>query len=1206
MSENTTKQFVHLHVHTQYSLLDGFAKQSKIFPACKERNFPAVAMTDHGNMYGAIKFIEEAEKFNKKNGTNIKPIIGTEFYICNDLHVKSGREDTGHIILLAKNQQGLNNIIKLNSIAFVDGMYYKPRIDYKTLKEHAEGIVCLSGCLAGHIQQFLVKGMYDEAKKLAIELRDMFAPGDFYIEVQNHRLPDQLRIIDKQFELAREIGVKPVITNDAHYINRDEAEVQDVLMCISVKKRLSDPDRLKMEGDEYYLKTYDELAELFPDHLDALDTTLEIAEKCNATILFKQKLAPEYPIDTGETPEQMFKRLVMNGLKYRYGDPLPQHIIDRATYEMGVISSMGFCDYFLIVQDYVKWSEDHGIVVGPGRGSGAGSIVAYALGITKVEPLRYDLLFERFLNPSRISMPDIDLDFDFDRRNEVVDYVTKKYGRNRVCQIITFGTMQPKAAIKDVARVLNLPFSEVNKLTKSFPDLKAVGKDPLRKIFGVELDPENEKYIVPDLKRMYDENEQIRRVVNYAIRLEGMPRHTGMHACGVVICRYDTSDYIPLSRNGEDITTQFDAGEIEHMGALKMDFLGLKTLTDIERTIDLVKKIHGVTIDFNSNDFSYDDKEVFKDIAAGNTDTVFQLESGGMKKFMKELKPDTLEDLIAGIAMYRPGPMSMIPKFVEGKHNPSSIFYEHPRLEPILKNTYGCMVYQEQVMRIVQDLAGYDLAQADNVRKMMSKKKMDDLLAEREVFINGKKDPRHDIVGCVANGIPREVAEELFTKMEAFGSYAFNKSHSAVYAYIAYQTAYLKHYFENEWLCSVLNDRIDKSDEVKKYLLLCKARGFEVLPPSVNKSDVYFMPEGKNKIRFGLGALKNVGIKVIESVIATRKEKGSFKDFDDFISNLDGLALNKRFIESIILSGALDEFGQKRSQLMQVYSEAIDRVVADRKNKQKGQFDFFGMAEDAGVGIKTRFPDIPEFKDQIKLKYEKEVVGTYISGHPLDRHVDKFENFTLTSSMLKPINEEEVENEFADDGEGDDAGVATEAVYDNEIENGKAVVCGGIINEVSRKFTKTGKEFAFLTVEDLEGTFDVMVSGQKYDKYKTRLEPDVMLTVYGKISVRDEQAPIVMVDKLSFWEEVESSTDEAENKPIETAEHKLYLKYSTKDSMLSAEVINILRGHGGGAPVIVKCSETGNVFKCTERVDCSNGLLIELKAILGEDNVVLR
>jgi len=1202
MSEKLgSKPYVHLHVHTEYSLLDGLAKISKLGPTCVERNFPAIAMTDHGNMYGAVKFVEALEGFNEKNKTNIKGIIGTEFYICNDLHVKSGREDTGHIILLAKTQEGLTNIIQLNSIAHVEGMYYKPRIDYKTLKEHSKGIVCLSGCLAGHVAQYLLQGMYDEAKKLALELKDMFEPGDFYIEVQNHNLSDQLRIIEKQFELAKEIGVKAVITNDAHYINRDEAELQDVMVCINTKRLLNDPDRFKMEGSEYYLKNYDELAELFPNHLDALDVTLEIAEKCNATMIFHQKLAPAFPIETGETPDEMLRRLVYEGLEYKYGKPLSKEITDRADYELGVIINMGFSDYFLIVADYVKWSEDHGIVVGPGRGSGAGSIVAYALGITKVEPLRYDLLFERFLNPARVSMPDIDLDFDFDRRTEVIDFVTEKYGRDRVCQIITFGTLAAKAAIKDVARVLNVPYAEINKLTKNFPDLKTVGKDPLRKIFGYEVSPENEKYIVPDLKKTFDENEQIRRVIKYAIRLEGMPRHTGMHAAGVLICRYKIMDYIPLNRNGNDITTQFYMNEIEKIGGLKMDFLGLKTLTDIKKACDLIEKLHGVKIDFYAPDFSYDDKEVFKYITSGNTDTVFQLESGGMKKFMKELKPDTLEDLIAGIAMYRPGPMSMIPKFVEGKHNPASIVYEHPRLEPILSTTYGCMVYQEQVMRIVQDLAGYDLAQADNVRKMMSKKKMDDLLAEREVFINGKKDPRHDIVGCVANGIPKEVAEDLFTKMEAFGSYAFNKSHSAVYAYIAYQTAYLKYYYENEWLCAVLNDRIDNIDEVKKYILIAKQRGFEILPPSINKSDVYFMPEGEKKIRYGLAALRNVGIKVVESVIKKRSEIGEFKDLDHLISNIDGLALNKRFIESIILSGALDEFNVKRSQMMNVYSEIIDRTVADRKNKQTGQFDFFSGFNDSEINVKTNYPNIPEFKDQVKLKYEKEVLGTYISGHPLDNHLNKFDNFTLTSSMLKPIND--VEEETL----GEDEEEKIEAVYDPAIENGKAVVCGGIITEVNKKVSKnSNREFAFVTIEDLEGTFDIMISGNKYENYKDRLETDVMLTVYGKISIRDEQTPIIMVDKLSFW----SESDMVDEKPVEKVEvektQKLFLKFSTLDTMLQAEVFNILRGHGGNIPVVIKCSETGNVFKCSDKVDGSNGLLIELKAILGEENVVMR
>lgn len=1195
------KPFVHLHVHSQYSLLDGATKISKMFTTCKQRNFPAIAITDHGNMHGVVNFISAAKDYNKKNPDfPVKAIIGCEFYVCPDLTVKQGKIDLAHIVLLAKTQEGYTNLTKLNTIAYVDGFYYKPRIDYKTLKEHSKGLVCLSGCIAGDIQQLLLLNQDDEAEKLALELKGMFEEGDFYMELQDHDIEEQKRLIPKQIALANKIGVKCVVTNDVHYVNKEDYEMQDVMMCVNMGKKFDDPDRLRMPTHEFYLKTYDEMHERFSNFEDALDNTLEIASKCDATVLFGQDLSPAYVADDDISANDRLRTMVYEGLEKRYGT-ITDEIKERTEFELGIICKMGYADYFLIVWDFIEYCNKNDIPVGPGRGSAAGSIVAYALNITRFDPLKYDLLFERFLNPDRISMPDVDTDFCANRRGEVVEYVGKKYGRDRVCQIATFGTMAAKAAIKDVARVLNFPYSEVDKLTKAMP--LATGpyaKDPIRKMFGVEVTGENVELAIPDLKKAYEENSQVKRVIDLAIRLEGMPRNVSMHAAAVVICNRPIGDTVPLARSGNDILTQFNYKECEDIGTLKMDFLGLRTLTDLKGTIDMVKQLYGKEIDFYSSDFSYDDPEVFKIISDGNTAGIFQLESGGMTGFMKELQPESMDDLIAGIALYRPGPMGIIPDYIKCKRDKSQISYLHPDLEPILKSTYGFIVYQEQVMQIVQKLAGYTLARGDSVRKMMGKKQKDKIVEERQIFLHGlenKENSAKSIKGALAMGVSEEVANKLWDNMETFGQYGFNKSHSAGYAHVAYQTAFLKKYYEAPFIASLLNNRLNVSDEIKKYIAHAKKRNIKILPPDVNKSQSTFTVVD-NQIRYGLAALKNVGILVTDAVVKNRNENGEFKSLEDFISRLEGPALNKRFIESMILSGALDCFGKKRSQMMQVYSEIIDRTIADRKNTASGQFSLFDRIEDVSLK-EVNYPQIPEFNKKILLKYEKQVVGTYVSGHPLEDEIERFNAFNLTSDMLEVQNNDD---EMQEEGE-------QEQVFEGDLQDGMKVVCGGIISESKKLLTRqSNKEMAIIKLEDLVGDIKVMITPAVYDKVKTLIEVDSLITVHGKLSLRSGEEPIVVCEKIDVWEKtegVEQAQMDLSNENLPPVQ-KLYLKYSTLDSYKATQIMNILAGHAGDSEIIVKCSETGAVGRLGFKVRISEELLAELKGELDEKDIIVK
>ena len=1157
------KPFVHLHLHTEYSLLDGATRIDTLFDACKEKNMPAVAITDHGNMYGAYHFYCLA----KKKG--IKPIIGCEFYMADDLTVKSGdvKREFNHLVLIAKNNTGYKNLVKLNSIGFVDGYYYKPRIDFKTLSQHSEGLICLSACIAGQLPRLLRDGMWEEARKLVRQYKELFGE-DYYIELQDHGIADEIYVMPKLIKIAEEFGVELVATNDVHYLKESDAEMQDILLCVQTGKFFDDPGRMRFEGTQFYLKDYDEMAEKFSYVPQALENTLKIAEKCNVSIE-KKPLLPPYKPDNGMTPYEFLKDLLEKGLKRRYKEITPE-IRQRADYELEVVSKMGFVEYYLIVWDFINYAHEHGIPVGPGRGSGAGSIIAYAIGITQVEPLRYGLIFERFLNPERVSMPDFDIDFCMDRRGEVIDYVIEKYTKPRVAQIVTFGRMKAKNAVKDVCRVLRVPYAEGDKITKLIP-LNAT----LKNAFG--LDGKNEG--VPELMEIYKDY-SMKRVIDLAIALEDMPRQTGMHAAGVVICREDLSDNVPLQRSGDDITTQYNMKEVEELGLLKMDFLGLRTLTDIDKTIKIVKETTGEEFDFE--DCQYDDPNVFELIASGNTDAVFQLESGGMKRVMKDLKPDCLEDIIAGISLYRPGPMQFIPDYIKGKRDPKSVHYAHPMLEPILGVTNGCMVYQEQVMQICRSLAGYSYGQADEVRRAMGKKKMDVMALHRNYFINGKVNDNGEveIEGAVRRGVPKETAELLFDQMYAFAQYAFNKSHAAAYAYVSYQTAYCKRYHPVEYLAAVLNNRITNIDDIKKYIAYGKENNIDFLPPDINKSGVSFTVEN-GKIRFALAAIKNIGSGSMEKIVEERKTRGDFVSLEDFLKRVESQYLNKRLVENLIKSGAFDCFKVSRAQMVSVFEPLMEMVYADKKKKESGQFSIFDLVENSAPAV-VALPksNIKEFPNKLKLSYEKEVLGLYVSGNPLDEYREKLKAFTFNTGMVT----------FSED---DDDFESSQKQSDWE---GKEVSLAGVLEELKKIATRSGKTMAVGRLEDLHGSIELTFSPWYYEKIiKDKVEQDSVVTVTGKISFRQDKASL-LVDKLEVWSEQKmAETDK------NAVSEKLYLKMPFKDNELYAKLSAVLKEYAGDIPVILVID--GDRLGMPYKVRKNNGLIYELSDVLGEDNV---
>ncbi len=1202
------KPFVHLHLHTEYSLLDGATRIKDVVKIAKEYGMPAIAMTDHGNMYAATNFFDACKE------VGIKPIFGTEFYIAEDLHVKQGKQKLSHLILLVKNEQGYKNICKLNSIAFVDGFYYKPRIDYKTLEQYHEGLVCMSACLAGDIPKLILSEEYEKCEELILWFKNLFKE-DFYLEVQHNGIAEQEIVNKKLREYATKFNIKMVATNDVHYINKEDAEMQDVLMCVAMQKTVDDPDRLKFPTDELYFKTYDQMLEGLPEFEDAIDNTIEIADKCNYEFVYGHYMFPHYVPEggyndtVGANPKEYLMNLVDAGVKKKMGG-WTDEIRERIDTEIGIIEKQGFIEYFLIVWDYINAARNMGISVGPGRGSGAGSLVAYTMGITDIDPLKFELFFERFLNPERVSAPDFDVDFEDSRRGEVIDYVRRKYGDDRVVHIITFGTMKAKNAVKDVARVLRVPYSVSDKITKLIPMYKS---PILPKAFGFHIPKEGDKdfgtvYAVPELVEMYNSDPEIKKVVDIAMKVEDFPRQCSTHACGVIIGADVLDKHVPLSRNGEDITTQYQGVDMEHLGHLKMDFLGLRNLTDIKDTIKLVKQNHNIDIDFSKS--NYDDPNVFKLISTGNTEGIFQIESGGFQSFLKDLQPTCIEDIVAAVSLYRPGPMDSIPKYVHNKHHPEDTIYDAPVLEPILKVTYGCIVYQEQVMKICQNMAGFTLGQADSIRRAMGKKKLAEMLKWKEAFLNGREAFTDEkgkfnpaIKGSIANGVSEEVANKIWNEMEGFASYAFNKSHAAAYSLITYQTAYLKTYYLPEFLTSILNNRITAIDKLTHYITYAKSEKVEVLPPDINLSDVYFSTDGKT-IRYGLSALKGVGIGVMEDIIKERNENGKFKDFNDFIWRLSGQALNKKCLEALIKTGALDCFGKTRSQLMAIYSTAVDRCVDRKKSMANGQMNLFGdIIEDTKLIEDNEWPNLNEFVDQVKLNFEKEISGTYLSGHPLDNFLDEIKSFTFNSSFLpkESANDDEMAmpNNFDDIIEGD------KELY-NGLKNNDYVTCGGIISDIRSVQTKTGSRMAILKIEDLDGTFDAVVFPKVYDKVKDFITQDALVAIKGKFLLRDGQSPSIGVDNLELLEKGEESKENKEvviniNKP-----RKLWLKYNIEDGIIHEAVKKILSGYNGHDEVYIKDTASNKAYKINSPVTIRESLIYELETILDKSCIFIQ
>ena len=1066
--------FVHLHIHSEYSLLDGANRIKELPKVAKELGMDAIAITDHGVMYGAIEFYKAC----KEEG--IKPIIGCEVYVAprTRFDKESGIDNKyNHLILLAKNNNGYKNLSKLVSIGFTEGYYYKPRIDLETLKKYHEDLICCSACLAGSVPQAILNGNMEKAEETAMWYKNLFGE-DYYLEIQTNTLKEQSLVNQKLVELSRKLNIPLVATNDAHYTRKEDAYNHEVLLCIQTGKKMSDVDRMRFATDDFYIKSPEEVKEFFPNLPEALENTVKIAEKCNVEFEFGHTILPNYEVPKEfPTHYDYFKKLCDDGIKIRYGENTPKEILERMEYEISVIKKMGYVDYFLIVWDFINWAKSQGIPVGPGRGSGAGSIVAYAIGITDIDPIKYNLLFERFLNPERISMPDFDVDFCYERRQEVIDYVARKYGRDHVSQIITFGTMSARMVIRDVGRALDFPYSETDKLAKMVP-------------FALHITIKKAMEQNRELKELYENNEEVHKLLDVAMGLEGMPRQASTHACGVVITKDPVDTYVPLYVNDGAISTQYTMTILEQLGLLKMDFLGLRTLTVIQDAINLVKQNRGIDVKFDSN---MNDSKVYKLWGEGKTIGIFQFESAGMTNFMKELKPDSLEDIIAGVSLYRPGPMDQIPRYIKNKLNPEHAEYTHPALEPILKVTYGCMVYQEQVMQIVRDLAGYSLGRADLVRRAMGKKKLDIMAKEREIFIHGQEDENGNIVvpGCIRNGIDEKSANKIFDEMAEFAKYAFNKSHAAAYAVVSYRTAYLKAYYPEEFMAATLNSYLGNLDKVPIYVDECRRMNIEILKPDVNKSFTKFTVDN-SKIRFGLGSIKNVGIAVVDSIVRERQQNGEYKSFTDFCERVQDEAVNKKCIESLIKAGAFDEFGQTRSTLLASFESIIDTIQNSARKSFKGQvtmFDLDAMDSDDKEELKYSFTELKEYEDKDLLSMEKEMLGIYISGHPLEKIREQIIKATNIDTMQMKEIKEEV----------DSTGSTT------KYKDGQNVKYAGIISSVKKKYTKSNKLMAFVTIEDLYGSAEIIVFESVYQSAANLLTVDSIVLVEGRLSIREDE-----------------------------------------------------------------------------------------------------
>ena len=1069
-------KFVHLHVHTEYSLLDGANRIKDLVTRTKELGMDSIAITDHGVMFGAVEFYKEC----KKQG--IKPIIGCEVYVApRSRFMKEANIDNhpSHLILLAKNNEGYKNLTKLVSMGFTEGFYYKPRIDLEILERYHEGLVCLSACLAGSVNREILKGDMEKAKEVAKWYKSVFGE-DYYLELQPNGMREQVLVNQKLIEIGRELNIPLVATNDCHYLKKQDAYNHEVLLCIQTGKRMSDEDRMRMTVDEFYVKSPEEMSDYFKNIPEVIENTVKIADKCNMEFEFGVTKLPNYDVPQEfKTHSEYFRKLCNDGLKRRYGENPSKEVLDRLEYEISVIEKMGYVDYYLIVWDFINWAKSQKISVGPGRGSGAGSIAAYVIGITDIDPIKYNLLFERFLNPERISMPDFDVDFCYERRPEVIEYVTRKYGADHVSQIITFGTMAARMVIRDVCRVLDVSYAEADKLAKMIP-------------FEIHITIKKALEQNRELKELYDTNEETKKILDIAMGLEGMPRQASTHACGVVITKDPVVSYVPLYLNDTSISTQYTMTILEELGLLKMDFLGLRTLTVISDAMKYVKKCRNIDVEF---DKEMNDPKVYKLWAEGKTCGIFQFESAGMTNFMKELKPDSLEDIIAGVSLYRPGPMDQIPRYIKNKLDPEHAEYTHPSLEPILNVTYGCMVYQEQVMQIVRDLAGYSLGRADLVRRAMGKKKLDVMAKEREYFINGQTDDLGNVIipGCVRNGISKEDANKIFDEMAEFAKYAFNKSHAAAYAVVSYRTAYLKAYYPAEFMAATLNSFLGNLDKVPVYIDECRKLGIEILKPSINKSYTKFAVYG-NQIRFGLGSVKNVGINAVEAIVAERKKNGNYTSFTDFCERMQSDTVNKKCIESLIKAGAFDEFGQTRSTLIASYEGILDTISSAARKSLDGQVTMFDLQIEEKIDdIKYNFIQMPEYKDKDLLAMEKEMLGIYISGHPLDKIRKEIEIQTNINTMQ--ILEIQEENKIEKDGQ--------------------VVKYAGIITSVKKKYTKKNTVMAFVTIEDLYGSCEIIVFDACYNKYANLLVQDNIVLIEGKLSIREDEEIKIVANSIS-------------------------------------------------------------------------------------------
>ena len=1147
--------FVHLHVHTEYSLLDGSNKIKECVARVKELGMDSVAITDHGVMYGVIDFYRAAK------AAGIRPILGCEVYVAPgsrfDKEAGAGKDDRYyHLVLLAENDLGYHNLMKIVSRGFTEGYYYKPRVDLELLREYHEGLIALSACLAGEVQKNIQRGMYEEGKAAALRYQDIFGEGNFFLELQDHGMPEQRLVNQSLLRMSQETGIELVATNDVHYTYAEDEKPHDILLCLQTGKKLKDEDRMRYEGGQYYIKSEEEMRELFPYALQALQNTQRIADRCQVEIEFGVTKLPKYDVPEGYTSWEYLKKLCYDGLAARYPDAGAQ-LKERLEYELSTIRSMGYVDYFLIVWDFINYARTQDIMVGPGRGSAAGSIVSYCLGITSIDPIKYQLLFERFLNPERVSMPDIDVDFCFERRQEVIDYVVRKYGEDRVVQIVTFGTLAAKGVIRDVGRVMDLPYGYVDSIAKMIPGELNITLDR-----ALTMNPE--------LKKLYQEDEQVRELIDMSRRLEGLPRHTSMHAAGVVIGQKAIDEFVPLSLGSDgSVTTQFTMTTLEELGLLKMDFLGLRTLTVIQDAEKLASKSAGREINVDAID--YDDKAVLNSIGTGKTDGVFQLESAGMKSFMKELKPQSLEDIIAGISLYRPGPMDFIPKYIKGKNHPELITYDCPQLEHILAPTYGCIVYQEQVMQIVRDLAGYTLGRSDLLRRAMSKKKGDVMQKERQNFVYGN--PEENVPGCIANGIDEKTANQIYDEMIDFAKYAFNKSHAAAYAVVAYQTAWLKYYYPVEFMAALMTSVIDNSGKVSEYIYTCRQMGIEILPPDINKGVGNFSVDN-GKIRYGLAAIKSIGRPVIEAIIKEREAAGEFKTLKDFIERLSGKEVNKRTIESFIKSGAFDSLGGTRKQFMVIYLQVMDRVNRERKYSMTGQMSLFDMvSDDQKAEFDIPLPNVGEYEKETKLAFEKEVLGIYLSGHPLEEYEAKWKK-NITRTTLEFQLDEETGRAKVHDG-------AKETV-------------GGMITAKTIKYTKNNKVMAFLTLEDLAGSVEVIVFPKDYEKNQQYLEEESKVFIRGRVSEEDEADSKLICETVI---------------PFEQTRKELWLQYPDKAAYLAGEqeLFAMLADAEGDDEVIIYCRKEKAVKKLPpgRNVKADKVLLSRLTNYLGEACVKL-